>query len=142
MELGKHISILYRLGRAFMEQEMNDVSIGSGQYAFLFYLGNNDGVNQEDINKALSVDKATTTRAIQKLESLGYVLRKKDPLDGRVNRVFLTPEGYKMREELLVLSSVWESCLLEGLTTDEIIALETLIKKITTNAIKRRSNVT
>jgi hypothetical protein len=48
---------------------MSHHNIGSGQYIFLFYLYNHNGSTQDEISKALDMDKATTTRAVQTIGS-------------------------------------------------------------------------
>ncbi|MGX8795781.1 MarR family winged helix-turn-helix transcriptional regulator [Fusibacter sp. JL298sf-3] len=138
MELVKRISIIHRYGRSYMEDCMLDKSIGSGQYTFILYLFAHNGVSQDTISHALAVDKATTTRAIQKLERQGFIYREKHPEDARVNLVFLTEKGKAVRNELAAFGSEWEETLLEGFTEEEIQLIDVLIGKLTSNAIRSK----
>ena len=51
----------------------------------------------QDIGEALGVTKSGATRIVDRLEEKGYARRERDPHDGRVCCVGLTPRG----EELL-----------------------------------------
>lgn len=135
LELGRHISVLYRYGRAYMEQLVEDMNIGSSQYSFLFYLYNHDGAIQDEISTFLSVDKTTTTRAIHKLEKLGYVTRVKDELDQRKNKIFLTEAGWALKVQLKKASKEWQNVLLKGLSESEIRNLGQLLNRLEENAV-------
>lgn len=140
-EIGRHLSILYRYGRTHMDCRMSQYLIGSGQYSFLFYLYRNNGASQEMISCNLCVDKGTTTRAIQKLESLHLVERVKDSEDGRVNRVFLTEEGYALKDNLIAYAKEWEEILLQDFDEDEIASLKKVVLKMSDNATNYRQNM-
>ena len=79
--IGKYISQLYRKGSVFINKEVSEYGIGSGQFMFLLELYINDGKNQEEIAETLKIDKGTTARALKKLEEQGFVTRIKDEND-------------------------------------------------------------
>ena len=83
--IGKYISQLYRKGSVFINKEVSEYGIGSGQFMFLLELYINDGKNQEEIAETLKIDKGTTARALKKLEEQGFVTRIKDENDKTVN---------------------------------------------------------
>jgi len=136
--IGKYISILYRYGRSYMDQRMSEYSIGSGQYSFLFYLYSNDNSTQDKISSSLCVDKATTTRALQKLETLGYISRRISTSDNRINLVKLTPEGRLLCEELKDYSKIWESILLDNIPIEEHAIIKSYLKILAENAINNK----
>lgn len=133
-ELGRSVSMLFRQNRWYMDQRMSAFGLGSGQYMFLFFLYNHNGANQDEISRALELDKATTARAIQKLEERGFVTRETNEKDKRVNQVFLTQEAYDIKSELKGISSEWKAILVEGMNLDELSLLETLFGKMLENA--------
>ena len=141
LDLGKHISTLYRYGRSYMDHQMNAYEVGSGQYSFIFYLYNHDGASQDAISKALAMDKTTTTRAIQKLEEGGLVQRLVDEQDHRINHVYLTPAGYALQKELIDFSQDWEAILLANFDDTEKTQLENAILKLAKNAMDYRNNI-
>lgn len=137
-EIGKYLSILYRHNRIFIDQNLDEVDFGSGQHTFVFFLKLYGGSTQEEISRALDIDKATTARAIQKLESHGYVRRQADSEDRRVNHVYLTDEGNQLYDKLKAISNQWKSIILESFSTDEIAQLEGTLKKLAHNSISYR----
>ncbi len=134
-ELGRSISTIYRIGRWHMESNLIDNSdLSSGQHTFLFYLYNHDGASQDEISRALSIDKASTARAIQKLEEKKYVTRSTSERDKRVNHVFLTQKGWDSHKELKKNSKAWKTILVEGLNEEELKMMEHIIEKLSENA--------
>lgn len=141
LELGRIIAKLYRQGRWYMDQRMASFGLGSGQHIFLFHLYRHNGTSQDELSRALELDKATTARALQKLEEKGFVNRVTDEKDKRINRVFLTEQAYAIQEELQSFSKEWRSILVSDFSPNELTDLKYLIEKIALNgsAYKQRS---
>ena len=59
-----------------------------------------DGIPMSKLAHKLGLDASTLTRNIQKLENLGFVERKHDSYDKRVQKVLLTKQGVKTTEEI------------------------------------------
>jgi DNA-binding MarR family transcriptional regulator len=133
-ELGRQISALHRHGRAYFDQRMSAFELGSGQHTFLFFLYSHNGASQDEISRALQLDKATTARAIHKLEEKGFVRREDGEKDKRVNHVFLTEKAYDIQKELRSYSDEWKAVLVNELDEQDLIILEKLINKLSTNA--------
>ncbi|MGA1821053.1 MAG: MarR family winged helix-turn-helix transcriptional regulator [Thermoplasmatota archaeon] len=91
--IGKYMSVLLRTAHSMIARDLLEFGIGSGQHMFLLSLNRSDGVKLDTLTKRLMVDKATTTRAVSKLEKMGYVRREVDPSDKRAYLVYMTPEG-------------------------------------------------
>ena len=53
-----------------------------------------------DLGERLQLDSGTLTPLCKRLESLGYVARRRDPADERRVLVALTPAGLALRDEL------------------------------------------
>jgi DNA-binding MarR family transcriptional regulator len=135
-DIGKYVSILYRIGVSHFSRRMRENEIESGQHAFLFYLFSHNGSSQDEISKALSLDKATTTRAINRLESQKFVERQRDSEDHRINRVFLTEEGKNLESSLRSISKEWESILLKGFSDHETQLLKEMLLRLSDNAVQ------
>lgn len=136
--MASYISSFYRLGASFLSKEYKDYGIGSGQYQFLFSLYLEDGVSHDKLTEKMSVDKATTTRAIMKLEEEGYVKRVLDENDKRKYKIFLTDKAIEKKKEILGIGRDWEQRLIGCLDTEEIKCLEYIFKKMSINQEKYR----
>ena len=132
--IGRLASIIYRFSQVHMNSELKKYNIGIGQIYFLKKLKNKDGINQEHLADSLLFSKATSTRAIKKLESEGYVLRKKDGTDKRAYNVFITKKGKKIINIFREISSDWNDIILYGFTEKDREVFINLLKKTIENA--------
>jgi len=105
--IGRLLAHIHKRTRRYMSEKLEPYGIGGPTYGFLFYLYNQDGLTESDITHHMLVDKATTTRAISKLEALGYVERQQDPDDRRAFKVFLTPKAHKLKPRLDQVRDEW-----------------------------------
>ena len=112
--------------------------IGGGQFAFLAELFAQDGISQEELAAAIFCDKATVARAMQRLESLGYIERKRSVEDGRVNLVYLTDKAHNFKPTLFSVLSNWTDTLVQGLSCDERKLVINLLNRLVENAIANR----
>lgn len=139
--LGRLISCLYRYTQIYIGKELENHTIGSGQFSFLAALGRSEGMSQEELANLFHVDKATSARAIRKLLEEGYVTRERDPADKRKYRILLTEKGKNMHPILKRISAEWTETLLSGFAQDEKECIAPLLEKMVDNAcakIERR----
>ena len=129
--IGRYISYLHRLGASFLSKEYAQYEIGFGQYQFLLRLYLEDGVSHDELTEHVCVDKATTTRAIKKLEEKGYVKLMANEKDKRKYHIYLTEKALEQKEEILDISKKWERQLIDGLKQEELDQLFYLLRKIT-----------
>ncbi len=107
--LGRWIWIIHRHCQIHLNKRLEKYGLGSGQFRFFHELAHFPGISQEHLSERLEVDKATTTRAIQKLIKLGYVRRSRDKEDKRAYKLYLSPLGQELvpvlKEELRGLTA-------------------------------------
>ena len=89
--IGRRIACIHRQVLTYIDRELAEFGIGRATFHFFRLICAHDGIRQEELARLLSVDKATATRAVSKLESLGYAARERDPADGRAYLVRPTP---------------------------------------------------
>ncbi|WP_198370161.1 MarR family winged helix-turn-helix transcriptional regulator [Roseomonas rosulenta] len=70
------------------------------EYATLTNLHAAPGIDQQTLADRLSVDKATTSQAVERLVRRGLVNRQPDAANRRANVLHLTAEGRELRERL------------------------------------------
>ena len=131
--IGKYISQFYRKGSVFINKEVSEYGIGSGQFMFLLELYINDGKNQEEIAETLKIDKGTTARALKKLEEQGFVTRIKDENDKRSNKIYLNDKAKDVREGVLDVLNDWNKEITKSLTEEEEEMLKSLLEKVCKN---------
>ena len=143
--IGRDISHLFRSINIYISKELELYGIGSGQFPLFMKLLQHDGVNQETLANLLKYDKATITRSVNKLENMGYAVRKRDPTDKRAYCVYLTDKGRSMKPVLFSISSSISEVILRGFNAEEKEMFFTLVEKAainmaSENEIRKASN--
>lgn len=133
--VGKWVSMIDRYGQMYIERTYQKYGIGYGQVKFLMLLYQKDGVSQDTLATELRMDKATTTRAIQKLENVGFVKRFPCKEDRRVNLVYLTEEAIKIEQEIKAILATWTDVITKDFSEEEKEQLIEMLKKVADNAV-------
>lgn len=138
VSIGKWISVLHRYTQIHLSKELKPYNLGSGQHRFLLVLFHEDGISQEMLSSILLIDKATTARAISKLEKEGYVFRQVDPNDKRSYRVFITDKAKEFKPILKNILDNWSHQLANNFSEEEKEQLLDLLSKMSKNAAKHQ----
>ncbi len=86
----------YHLQEAFHEHGLD---LTKEQMVVLKKLYEQDGRNQNELAFLTYRDKSSLARLLSKMERKGYILRRQDGDDKRVNNVFLTTQGRDVFEK-------------------------------------------
>lgn len=108
-------------------------SISFEQWRVITLLTHQDGVSQLDLAQLSDRTEVSTFNLLKKLESGGYVLRQKDPVDARCKRVFLTAAGRRKQQELLPVVLDNRARICNGLNEEDIKTLKQTLKIIIEN---------
>ena len=73
--IGKSMSIIYRYRQILINHKLKPYDLGYGQYIFLINIERNLGISQKELTKLVMIDKATTAKALKKLEENDYIYR-------------------------------------------------------------------
>ena len=134
--IGKSLSIVYRYRQIIINYRLKPYNLGSGQHIFLFNIAKNEGINQKDLTNLVMIDKATTAKALKKLEEHGYIYRQCNQNDRRYNQLFLTEKGHEMMPIITsILMEITEE-LAAGMTEAEIQYFSTFLDKMLNNAVE------
>ncbi len=85
-------------GRAY-QALLAPLGVTYTQYVALVALGEEDGLTVGVLGDRLFLDSNTLTPMLKKLESAGYITRRRDPADERQVRVGLTAAGRALVEK-------------------------------------------
>ena len=132
--VGRWLSILHRYSRMHFAHRLSLQGIAGAQIPFLKSLYREDGQSQDELTLFLRVDPATTTRALAKLEKQGYIVRRPDPKDARVKRVFLTEAARQIEPELSARLHEWSEKLTEGFSDEERDLIASFLSRMAQNA--------
>ncbi len=132
--VGKSVSLIHRYTMIHINKRLESHNIGIGQLHFLLKLYHCDSINQEQLAHYLKIDKATSARAIKKLEKEGLVKRKTNPDDKRSYYIFLTKKGKELIPKIRKITKKWTELLLTDFSKEDRDKLFLYLDKITTNA--------
>ena len=85
-------------------QALNDAIIGHGvtpgQFPVLLCLWEQDGLTQRELYERVSIEQATMSNTLKRMERDGLVTRTPDPNDRRASRIKLTAKAKKLEPTL------------------------------------------
>lgn len=121
--------VAYRI-RQDLDQRLRQHGLDITIWPILHCLWQQDGIPQARISETLGRPDYATSRAIDRLESAGLVLRRNDPENRRVRLVYLTDAGRRSQTELAPLTDSTNERVLGQLTAEEQTQLVRLLRKI------------
>ena len=110
---------------------LEELNLTYTQYIVMMYFWEKKESNVKEIGKTLLLDSSTLTPLLKKLESKGYIKRKRSVSDERNLQITITGKGELLKEEALDIPKKIGKCL--DLNEDEIKTLYTLIYKVLLN---------
>ncbi|KAA2281096.1 MAG: MarR family winged helix-turn-helix transcriptional regulator [Candidatus Nitrosocosmicus sp.] len=126
--------IINRIGKSLIyviDQELRKkFGITFGQWKVLIILANSDsGLTQKEIADKLVLEGPTLIPIIDKLEKDELVIRKNDPKDRRINRVYLTDKTNDLLNDTIqCVTQIKQICVADITEGDVLITKNTLEK--------------
>jgi DNA-binding MarR family transcriptional regulator len=103
--IGFLISDVARLMRAAFDRRVRRLGLTRSQWQVLSLLYRRPGVSQAELAELLEVEPAPAGRMIDRLERKAWLVRRPDPGDRRVNRIFLTTEAESVQAEMGLIAT-------------------------------------
>ena len=98
--IGFLISDAARMMRTVFDRRVRKLGLTRAQWLVLARLHRRPGASQSELAEMMEVEKASAGRMVDRLERKGWVERRADPVDRRVNRLFLTSDAEKISKSL------------------------------------------
>ena len=98
------------------------------------HLSKNEGnISQRSLAEHLRVSPTAASVKIKKLETDGFITRKPDKLDARVNYVSITPKGREIIKKSEKIFKSIDMALVENISDEELSAFIETLKKMQDN---------
>jgi DNA-binding MarR family transcriptional regulator len=134
---------LQRLVRAYADRQASRYGITRAQWAVLAKIERFEGMKQTELAEQMEMQPITLTRLIDRLCDNGWIERRSDDSDRRVNRLYLRKAAKPLLTKLAGLKSELTATALEGITPSDanrlLGQLET-IKENVRNAIQEQED--
>jgi MarR family transcriptional regulator, organic hydroperoxide resistance regulator len=131
--IGFRILQVMKVHRVRADAAFGEIGLHPGQEMALYQLWNEEGLTQSELGERLNIDASTVTKTLQRLEQAQVVERHQDTQDGRVYRVYLTPKGRELREQVQKIWDDLEDTTVKGLSDIEKALLLRLLSQIQEN---------
>lgn len=112
-----------------------ELGLYRGQPQVLMYLQHNNGCTQTELGAMRNVKAATISKVLQRMEHAGLVERRSDPEDQRVSRVYLTPAGYAICEDVQKTLDAMDEKTFVNFTLEERVLLRRFFAQIRENLL-------
>ncbi len=86
-----------------------------------------------EIGRTIDKDKSTITALVNKLLKMGYVEKRGQPADSRINLIALTKKGMALKPQFRSIALKLRGHSYKGITDDEKETLFNLLTKLNTN---------
>lgn len=113
-----------------------DMGLIAGQPRVLSQLYLKDRITQKELADACCIEPATLSRALDRLEDMGYIIRNDNPQCRRSFLISLTEAGQRMAEQVQGTFEGLEETMMAGFTEEELETMIGLTSRIYENMLK------
>lgn len=118
-----------------IDTSFEEMGLYRGQPQVLMYLQRNDGCTQTELGAMRNVKPATISKVLQRMEHAGFVERREDLEDQRVSRVYLTPAGHAICENVQKTLDALDEESFGNFTLEERVLLRRFFAQIRDNLL-------
>jgi DNA-binding MarR family transcriptional regulator len=111
----------------------NKLDITPEQWNILYHLNESDGMTIGKLSEVTFKDFANTSRISQKLETSGFIEKRRDEKDKRVFKLFITEKGQELNNQLHQCAFESTNVALNGLDKQTREMMVNCLKQVITN---------
>lgn len=114
------IKLAFRCTSGSLQRRLKQHDVLYGHWTFLRILWQTDGLTQRQLSEQAGVTEPSTVTALQAMEKLGYLTRRK--IDGNLKqiRVFLTPRGRSLRSVIVPCAQQVNEIVMAGIPAADL----------------------
>lgn len=128
--IGYTITDVARLLRTVFERRVRSLGLTRAQWVTITRINRHPGLSQSEVADLLEIEKATAGRLIDRMEAKGWIERRADPLDRRINRLHLTDEAKRMHALIWPIAEETVDDALSDLSSSERKTLSRLMQNV------------
>ncbi|MER1987434.1 MAG: MarR family transcriptional regulator [Solibacillus sp.] len=115
---------------ALAQERLITFSLTPEQAVALTHLLKKDGINQLQLGEMIQKDRTTVSGIINKLVTLGYVIKETNPSDKRSSLLYVTEKANAIKDAMLEQAIEVNQALMKDLTEQQREILIISLKKI------------
>jgi DNA-binding MarR family transcriptional regulator len=125
-----------RLMRTVFARRVRALGLTRPQWLALVRLKRRPGASQSELADMMEIEKAPAGRIIDRLVEKGWIARRPDPDDRRINRIYLTDLGERVHAAIRPISEATVADALGGLTDAEKDRLTDLLSRVKSRLVE------
>lgn len=118
-------------GRAY--EALREMDVHPRQVPMLHLLGKKEGLSQREISQEMKIKPPTVAVSIKRMEKSGLIIRRTDEKDQRMSRIYLSPKGRELTENVQKMVEDSENAIFRGFSESEICLMKRFFKQMIEN---------
>jgi DNA-binding MarR family transcriptional regulator len=119
-----------RLMRTVFDRRVKNLGLTRPQWLAIVRLKRSPGASQSELADMMEIERAPAGKIVDRLEERGWVERRPDPLDRRINRIFLTERGEHVHAVIWPIAQATVGDALADLTESDVAQLTQLLARV------------
>jgi len=119
-----------RLMRTIFDRRVRQLGLTRPQWQALVRLKRRPGASQSELADMMEIEKAPAGRIIDRMAEKGWIERRPEPADRRINRIYLTELGERVHATIWPISEATVADALSDLSEAEKDRLTKLLSRV------------
>lgn len=132
--IDRKIRRLYRLSQKYAMAQIRHPGLSPSELQIVRHIGFHGEVSQRHLAEDMNVDKAMVSRILQKLEKMGYLIRREDENDARSKQVIALPPAKELHLQNRELSQSFFDLLTEEIPEHDLAFFERILGQMVDKA--------
>lgn len=131
--LFREFSIIQRYSQIFVTKYLKQHNVDKCHAPILITIYLKEGLTQNELAEHLKFNKGAVAKLVKAIEEEGYIVRKSDDNDRRLQRLYLAEKGRQVIPEIKSLEADLSVQMMEGFSEDEKHTLHKMLNRIIEN---------
>lgn len=135
IEIFKYISIIDKYNKYYLDQKLAKYQLTSTHASVILHCIKKEGISQECLKNHLHLHPSNITRALEQLETLGYINKFAQENDKRAFVIYPTDKAKEVFKEIQEIKSSWGKYITQKLSEEDVNTFLNSAKLMATEAI-------
>ena len=117
--IGYALSDVARLMRTVFERRVREFGLTRAQWIVIARIYRRPGLSQSEVADVLEIEKASAGRLVDRMEAKGWLQRRDDANDRRINRLHLTPAAERLHAAIWPIAEATVDTALGDLSAND-----------------------
>ncbi|MDT8861376.1 MarR family transcriptional regulator [Alkalihalobacillus sp. MEB130] len=118
---------------SYVKAKLEPYNLAPEQNLIMMLLWEQDGLSQHQLVTKLEKDKTNIARMASNLEKKGFIKRSHCQDDRRSLKLYLTPCGKKLGDEVIPIAEQFNDLVCKGISEVELMQMEKILEKMNKN---------